>query len=70
MKIKSAQYISISQTPFGEEEKKVNVTIKVIEEQSDGQTIQHFVPILENNRHYAAILEWAEEDGNEIAAAD
>jgi len=23
-----------------------------------------------SNRHYAAILEWAEEDGNEIAAAD
>jgi hypothetical protein len=70
MKIKSAQYISISQTPFGEEEQKVNVTIKVIEEQSDGQTIQHFIPILGNNRHYAAVLEWAKEDGNEIAAAD
>ena len=69
MKIKSAQYISISQTPFGEEEQKVNVTIKVIEEQSDGQTIQHFVPIAENNRHYAAILEWVA-DGNTIAAAD
>tara|TARA_R100001224_G_scaffold46260_2_gene26654 strand:+ start:964 stop:1176 length:213 start_codon:yes stop_codon:yes gene_type:complete len=70
MKIKSAQYISISQTPFGEEEQKVNVTIKVIEEQSDGQMLQHFVPISENNRHYLAIVEWAKEDGNEIAAAD
>jgi len=28
------------------------------------------VPLNPNNRHYAAILEWAEEDGNEIAAAD
>ncbi len=70
MKIKSAQYISISQTPFGKEEQKVNVTIKVIEEQIDGQTIQHFVPISEGNRHYAAILEWAEEDGNTIQEAD
>ena len=23
-----------------------------------------------NNRHYAAVLEWAEEDGNEIQAAE
>jgi len=23
-----------------------------------------------NNRHYAAILEWAKEDGNEIQAAE
>ena len=29
-----------------------------------------FVPLDPANRHYAAILEWAEEDGNEIAAAD
>jgi imidazoleglycerol phosphate dehydratase HisB len=28
------------------------------------------VPIDTSNRHYLAILEWAEEDGNEIAAAD
>ena len=34
----------------------------------DGVTLQ--VPLDPNNRHYAAILEWAEEDGNEIAEAD
>ena len=28
------------------------------------------VPLDPNNRHYAAILEWAKEDGNEIQAAD
>jgi hypothetical protein len=32
--------------------------------------ITYYVPILEENRHYAAILEWAEEDGNEIQAAE
>ena len=39
----------------------VNATI-------DGVKIQ--VPMDLNNRHYAAILEWAEEDGNEIQAAE
>lgn len=29
-----------------------------------------FVPMDEANRHYQAILEWAEEDGNEIQAAE
>ena len=29
-----------------------------------------YVPIDPDNRHYAAILEWAKEDGNEIQAAD
>jgi hypothetical protein len=28
------------------------------------------VPLDPNNRHYQAILEWAEEDGNEIQAAE
>jgi len=28
------------------------------------------VPLDPDNRHYAAILEWAEEDGNEIQAAE
>jgi hypothetical protein len=28
------------------------------------------VPLSENNTDYAAILEWAEEDGNEIQAAE
>jgi len=28
------------------------------------------VPLDPNNSHYAAILEWAKEDGNEIQAAE
>jgi len=32
--------------------------------------IEMTVPLDPNNRHYAAILEWAEEDGNEILAAE
>lgn len=32
--------------------------------------VEMFVPMDSANRHYTAILEWAEEDGNEIAAAD
>jgi len=28
------------------------------------------VPLDPDNRHYAAIIEWAKEDSNEIAAAD
>jgi len=28
------------------------------------------VPLDPNNAHYVAILEWAEEDGNEIQAAE
>ncbi len=34
----------------------------------DGQKMS--VPLDPDNRHYAAILEWAEEDGNEIQAAE
>ena len=34
----------------------------------DGEEM--FVPLDPDNRHYAAILEWSKEDGNEIAAAD
>ena len=34
----------------------------------DGETIS--VPLDPANRHYAAILEWAKEDGNEIQAAE
>jgi len=29
-----------------------------------------YVPVDPDNRHYAAILEWAKEDGNEIQAAE
>ena len=34
----------------------------------DGREL--FVSLDPNNRHYQAILEWAEEDGNEIQAAE
>ena len=34
----------------------------------DGKTVH--VPLDTGNRHYQAILEWAEEDGNEIQAAE
>ena len=34
----------------------------------DGQELS--VPLDPANRHYAAILAWAEEDGNEIQAAE
>ena len=34
----------------------------------DGETME--VPLDPANRHYAAILEWAEEDGNTIQDAD
>ena len=34
----------------------------------NGETIS--VPLDPANRHYAAILEWAKEDGNEIQAAE
>jgi len=39
----------------------VNATI-------DGKDMS--VPMDTGNRHYQAILEWAEEDGNEIQAAE
>ena len=32
--------------------------------------IEHHVPLNPDNRHYQAILAWAEEDGNEIQAAE
>ena len=56
MNITSAQYISF---------KNKNSSIKA---KIDDEEI--FVPIDPNNRHYAAILEWAKEDGNEIQAAE
>ena len=39
-----------------------------IEAVIDGITMS--VPISESNRHYAAILEWAKEDSNEIQEAE
>jgi len=56
MNITSAQYIEIESN------------IKMVKATIDGEEMS--VPMDPNNRHYAAILEWAEEDGNEIAAAD
>lgn len=44
------------------------VTKTVIKATIDGKVYD--VPLEPVNRHYAAILEWAKEDGNEIAEAD
>ena len=40
----------------------------VVKATIDGK--ETFVPLDPANRHYQAILEWAEEDGNEIQAAE
>lgn len=56
MNITSAQYLA---------DKGVNLSIRAT---IDGTEMS--VPLDPNNRHYAAILEWAEEDGNEIQAAE
>jgi len=42
-----------------------NVSVKAV---IDGETL--FAPLDPANRHYAAILEWAKEDGNTIQEAD
>ena len=57
MNITTAQYV--------QNDDGVNASIKAT---IDGQ--QFAIPIDPANRHYAAILEWAEEDGNEIQAAE
>ena len=59
MNITSAQYIT--DELIGSDNTGIVATI-------DGQ--QEVVPLDPSNRHYAAILEWAEEDGNEIQAAE
>jgi hypothetical protein len=59
MNITSAQYINDPLS--GEANVGILATI-------DGTEMT--VPVDEANRHYAAILEWAEEDGNEIQAAE
>ncbi len=58
MKITFAKYTT---SLFSDE----NTYIKAI---IDGQEI--FVPLDPDNRHYAAILEWAKIDGNTIEEAD
>tara|TARA_Y100000004_G_C8709323_1_gene325198 strand:+ start:411 stop:596 length:186 start_codon:yes stop_codon:yes gene_type:complete len=61
MNITSAQYVSVLLPDNTTQNSSVKATI-------DG--VEVFVPISNGNRHYAAILEWAEEDGNEIQAAE
>ena len=56
MNISSAQYFQT----YGQ---NVSITIVV-----DGETMS--VPLDPANRHYAALLEWAEQDGNTIADAE
>jgi len=46
-------------------ENTTNISIEAV---VDGETL--FIPLDPDNRHYQAILEWAEEDGNEIQAAE
>ena len=58
MNITSAQYI----------QSELESSVSTIKATIDG--VHFFVPTDPSNRHYAAILEWAKEDGNEIAAAD
>lgn len=57
MNIQSAQYLN----GLDNNTSSIRATI-------DGQEM--FVPLDPANRHYAAILAWAEEDGNEIQAAE
>ena len=58
MNITSAQYVN---STLSNEVSSIRATI-------DGQEMH--VPLDPANRHYAAILEWAEKDGNEIQAAE
>ena len=57
MNITSAQYI-----------KNVDDENDIIKATIDG--VEMSVPLDPDNRHYAAIIEWAKEDSNEITAAD
>lgn len=58
MNITSAQYVIHFNIP---EDKNIKAVI-------DG--VEKWVPIDNDNSHYQAILAWAEEDGNEIQAAE
>tara|TARA_R100001443_G_scaffold115283_1_gene132701 strand:+ start:1729 stop:1911 length:183 start_codon:yes stop_codon:yes gene_type:complete len=60
MDIKSAKYFK---TSYEDAPDKVSIQA-VIDERNMS------IPIDPNNRHYVAILEWAEKDGNEIQAAE
>jgi len=58
MNITSAQYVIHFKIP---EDKNIKAVIDEVE---------MWVPIDNDNSHYQAILAWAEEDGNEIQAAE
>lgn len=58
MNITSAQYIA----------DQLDGSNQVIKAIIDG--ITNWVPLDPDNRHYAALLEWAAEDGNTIEEAD
>jgi hypothetical protein len=58
MNIESAQYI-----------RDVDGTNIAVSAVIDGETLS--IPLnIEGNRHWVALQEWAEKDGNEIAEAD
>jgi hypothetical protein len=64
MNITSAQYVN----EYDLDDTTVlnsNIYLKAV---IDGETLD--VPLDQANRHYAAILEWAKEDGNTIQDAD
>jgi len=63
MNIESAKYLS-RVIDFDKNTKENSMIEAVI----DGKTM--FIPFDPANRHYAAILEWAEEEGNTIQEAD
>ena len=48
-------------------QKYMDKTSDVVKATIDGEEM--FVPMDEGNRHYVAILEWAEKDGNTIEEA-
>ena len=58
MTITSAQYVA---NPDGSNGDSIKAVI-------DGDTV--YVPLDTGNRHYAAIIKWASQDGNTIADAD
>jgi|TARA_B100001094_G_C18079815_1_gene744556 hypothetical protein len=61
MIITSAEYIKDTITLKDSSQQTVTLMIKAT---IDG--IEMFVPLNSENRHYAAILEWAEIEGNNI----
>ena len=57
--------MNIESAKYNKDTDDKNISINAV---IGGQTWS--VPLDPSNTHYAAILEWAKEDGNEIAAAD